>query len=369
MLRSVNKKRYPSERQVQYKGAAMALAALGFMVFYVMVSASAAKAQQPYPPRPVAPIPYPGGQQQPAYQPSPYPGGRGGRPSPHELRCIQLEQELANDWTRNQQGNNQLPKIRKEIQKYDRIYQTTQAKAERSGCYESLFIFGRQLKRTPRCMRMHRTIEDSRRRLAQLQEQSRALSRPGSSRRRQSELISALARAGCGAQYQQESRRRGGGGGGWFTSLFEDESYRSRRELETSRIVPFGTYRTLCVRTCDGYYFPVSYSALPSRFGTDINQCRNQCAAPAELFVYRNPGEEAEQMVSADGRQAYSNLPNAWRYRREYVKGCSCKSTEYDPAAIAEAEQKKADEEAAKANPGPPDNRIAQDPKKVPKQQ
>src|SRR6266540_3435428 len=29
------------------------------------------------------------------------------------------------------------------------------------------------------------------------------------------------------------------------------------------------TYRTLCVRTCDGYYFPISYATNRSHFKTD----------------------------------------------------------------------------------------------------
>ncbi|GAB4233040.1 MAG: hypothetical protein Kow0032_16130 [Methyloligellaceae bacterium] len=334
------------------------LAACAVGVTAAAFAAQPAASQQPYPP---ANVPYPGaGGQQP--------------PSPHEMRCFQLEQELANDWARQQQGSDELPRIRADIRKYDSIYQRTRAQAERAGCYESLFIFGRQLKRTPRCLRLHRRIEDARRQLARLNAEQDSLSRGGSARQRQDELIAALARAGCGQQYRQETRRRGGGG--WFTSLFEEETYNSRRERpETSRIVPFGTYRTLCVRSCDGYYFPISYSTLPSHFANDVQQCRSQCAAPAELFVHRNPGEEAEQMVSADGSRAYTDLPNAWRYRREYVKGCSCKQSEYDPAAIAEYEQKKAAEKAAKAGgtpasgATPPDNRVAQEPEKAPKQQ
>ena len=37
---------------------------------------------------------------------------------------------------------------------------------------------------------------------------------------------------------------------------------------------PSGTYRTVCVRTCDGYYFPISYSTVPSRFADDQRACQ-----------------------------------------------------------------------------------------------
>lgn len=304
-----------------------------------MLAVPAAHAQAP---TPSAPVPYPDArqQQQPQQQPQQqqYRQPRQQRqPNAQELRCMQLEQELANDWAHAQQGGDRLPRIDAEIRKYEDIYQSTQSRAENGGCYKSMFIFGRSLVRTPRCMKMHRQIEDARQRLTTLKEQRSAVSGGRGGQARKRELIDALARAGCGDQYQQETRRNSGG---WFTSLFEEERSYRRPDLRTSRIESFATYRTLCVRTCDGYYFPVSYSALPSRFSQDISQCQNQCAAPAELFVYRNPGEEPEQMVSSDGRTAYNDLPNAWRYRKEYVKGCSCKPAEYDPSEIEIANRK-----------------------------
>ena len=34
-----------------------------------------------------------------------------------------------------------------------------------------------------------------------------------------------------------------------------------------------GTYRTLCVRTCDGYYFPISFKVTRAKFNTDSIAC------------------------------------------------------------------------------------------------
>lgn len=313
---------------------------------------SLAVAQQPYP------APYPPGNQGPpppnydrAY---PQPGYQGRQPSQEQLRCAQLEHELANEWVVRRQGVDSGPAIEAEIRKQDRIFQQTQARAERSGCYRSNFIFGRSLVRTPKCLRLNSRIEDARRRLEALNAQRQA-NRGGSSRRRD-ELIAALARAGCGTQYQRQARQGGSRDSGGLFSWLEEGFWdtQPRRGLETSRIEQFATYRTLCVRSCDGYYFPVSFSTLPSNFSQDIQQCQSRCAAPAELFVYRNPGEEPEQMVSSDGRQAYADLPNAWRYRKEFVKGCSCKEAEYDPTEIAAANEKAEAEAAAKAGTPPP---------------
>ena len=61
--------------------------------------------------------------------------------------------------------------------------------------------------------------------------------------------------------------------------------------------------------------------------------CQSQCAAPAELYYHQNPGGAVEQMVSAGNQQPYTSLKSAWRYRKEFVQGCSCKSAEYQPPA------------------------------------
>jgi len=341
-------------------------AACGSLAVFGLVGIwSLALAQQPYP----EPYPPPGTQPPPNYQQAyPQPGyqqppaNQGRRPSTQELRCMQLRQELANDWVQRQQGRSEGPKLDKQIRKIDRVFQTTQAKAERNGCYQSNFIFGRSLVRTPKCLRLNRKIENARRQLENLQAQRSAQS--GGQNRRKNDLVAALARAGCGSQYQQQTRRSSGGG---FMKWFEEDFWdiTPRRGLETSRIEQYATYRTLCVRSCDGFYFPVSFSTLPGSFSQDINKCQSQCAAPAELYVYRNPGEEPEQMVSSDGRQAYSDHPNAWRYRKQYVKGCSCKSIEYDPNEIALVNEK-AEEEKVQAQGGGAQFKDKAQPKKTP---
>ena len=85
------------------------------------------------------------------------------------------------------------------------------------------------------------------------------------------------------------------------------------------------------MRLCDGYYFPVSFSTLPNHFQRDSDVCQSQCAAPAELFYHQNPGGAVEQMVSVQSQQPYIGLKSAWRYRKEFVQGCSCKAAEYQP--------------------------------------
>ena len=87
-----------------------------------------------------------------------------------------------------------------------------------------------------------------------------------------------------------------------------------------------GTYRTVCVRTCDGYYFPISYSTVPSKFAEDERLCQRLCpATEALLYSHRNPGEDVTQ-CRVDQRPAYSELPNAFSYRKQFNPACSCRA-------------------------------------------
>jgi len=92
------------------------------------------------------------------------------------------------------------------------------------------------------------------------------------------------------------------------------------RDSDTS-----GTYRTLCVRTCDGYYFPISYSAARSQFSNDADVCHARCpGTETRLYAVKTPGEDGEQSFAADTGEPYTRLPNALRYRHEVVNACTC---------------------------------------------
>jgi hypothetical protein len=90
-----------------------------------------------------------------------------------------------------------------------------------------------------------------------------------------------------------------------------------------------GTYSTLCVRTCDGYYFPISYATTADNFARDEQACRARCpGADAHLYFHRVPGEESEDMVSLSG-VPYTALPTAFFYRRTdrpQPQGCGCQT-------------------------------------------
>jgi hypothetical protein len=144
---------------------------------------------------------------------------------------------------------------------------------------------------------------------------------------RRSVLI-ALAQNNCGPQYRQASVGRPSRN--FFEQLFSPDSIEPAAPEPGTDPAPGGpsqssTYRTVCVRSCDGFYWPISFSTVPSRFPEDDRACHRMCpAAPVSLFTYRNPGEDIAQAVSLSG-QHYSDLPNAFLYRKQYNAACSCK--------------------------------------------
>lgn len=89
-----------------------------------------------------------------------------------------------------------------------------------------------------------------------------------------------------------------------------------------------GSFRTLCVRACDGYYWPVSWRSSPGQFGREADMCRAACPnQEVNLFVHRNPGQWSEASVALDGTP-YTDLPNAFRYRTTFNPSCQCRPTQ-----------------------------------------
>jgi hypothetical protein len=93
-----------------------------------------------------------------------------------------------------------------------------------------------------------------------------------------------------------------------------------------------GTYRTLCVRLCDGYYFPINFSVTRDRLALDAQACESRCGSQGRLFVHRNPGGSTEDMVDLSGRP-YSRLPTAFLYRTKYVPSCTCQPQPWEAAS------------------------------------
>ena len=199
------------------------------------------------------------------------------------------------------------------------VSQARQMGCERSGFFS---IFSNP---PPQCGGLNRQIDQARNSLDRLQMQLEQ-SQGGNTERaaqRQSILI-ALGNNNCGPQYRSAAVQ-GQQGGGFFDRLFGAPGNESGAIIGAPPQQMGGTYRTVCVRLCDGYYFPISYATTPERFQTDAQTCQRECpASQVQLYTYHNPGEEMNQAVGLDG-QPYTALPAAFAYRKQMSSACSCR--------------------------------------------
>ncbi|MGV8936747.1 MAG: DUF2865 domain-containing protein [Allorhizobium sp.] len=94
-----------------------------------------------------------------------------------------------------------------------------------------------------------------------------------------------------------------------------------------------GSLRTLCVRTCDGAFFPISANATPLNFNRDAGICEQMCpGTETELFYHSIRNQESADMVSATTGEPYRQMPTAFAYlnRQSGEKpACSCNLTAY----------------------------------------
>jgi len=244
---------------------------------------------------------------------------------PQSPVCARLEAQLT---ALTDQGRvEQIRRYEDAVQQQQTEVDRTVALSRKTGCEGSgFFLFGRS--QPPQCDDLNNRIQRMRANLDRLNSDLQQLqSGRGATEGQRQQLLSALGQNDCGPQYRSAAapaRPRGffetlfGGGGGGNAPFGSGDLTPSDQS---------STYRTICVRTCDGYYFPVSYSTPQSRFRDDEQACQRMCpASEVMLFSYRNPGEDVSQATSING-QPYTSLPNAFRYRQEFNPSCSCKRT------------------------------------------
>jgi hypothetical protein len=253
-------------------------------------------------------------------QPISNPGAPNPAPSSNPV-CVRLEGQL----TALTQGSvdparaEQIKRTEDAIAKQQADLDRTVAQAHKAGCAgQGFFAFFSAL--SPQCGPITSQIQQMRgnldRTISDLEQLKNGNTGQEGQRRA---VIGQLAQNNCGAQYTAAANSWGGPQG-FFDALFGGTIVNPGGDG-----APSGTYHTVCVRACDGFYFPISYSTVASRFTDDARACQRLCpAAEAELYSFHNPGEDMQQAVSISG-QAYTALPNAFRYRKEVVAGCSCR--------------------------------------------
>jgi hypothetical protein len=254
--------------------------------------------------------------------PPPPPGGAA------NPMCPRLEAQLAmidrggGDPAKDEQIRRYQDSAAKQQAELDRV--TSQAR--RMGCDSSGFfsLFSGQ---NAQCGPVNNQIQQMRANLDQITTNLERLRSGGlgdSDRENQRHsVLLALTQNNCGAQYATALQQQQGPGN-FLTNLFGNNNNNPGTPVDAGP--QSGTYRTVCVRTCDGGYFPISFATVPGRFPDDEKACKALCpATEANLYAYRNPGEDMNQAVSISG-QPYASSPNAFRFRQEFNPSCSCKA-------------------------------------------
>jgi hypothetical protein len=234
--------------------------------------------------------------------------------------CLRLESQLA----ALDRGTAIDPAKADQIKRYEDAAAKQQAEldrlgqqSQRLGC-QGVGFFALFSGQSPQCGPLNNQVQQMRANLDRtLTDIQRLQGNSGEREGQRRGILVALGQNDCGPQYRQYVTA---GPGGFFENLFGGGN------LAPGPNAPLaGTYRTLCVRTCDGYYFPISYSTVPSKFAEDEQLCRRLCpAADVGLYSHRNPGEDVSRAVSISGRP-YTELPTAFSYRKQLNAACNCR--------------------------------------------
>jgi len=219
----------------------------------------------------------------------------------------------------------------------------TQQQKALSAAERDLSYFGCGTVASPQCKSLSGKVQRMRANLAAIERQLAKSGGGASNTKRIRQLQAALHRQNCGAPapVQQASAPQDNASPRSFLArLFNPQEASeqpapavdsgsakpTRSRSSSSYSLPSGgTFRTLCVRTCDGYFFPVSFSTGKKQFANDAARCTEICpASETELYVYKNPGSDQSTMMSLAG-DLYSEQPFAYRYKSEFVEGCSCR--------------------------------------------
>jgi hypothetical protein len=221
--------------------------------------------------------------------------------------CYTMQAELINLLGQGQGGFGERGRYERAYREQSNVISRTERRARDAGCFGGgFFLFRREPSRE--CNTLIPKLREMQDNLARLDQLRRRAGSDNAYRIR--ELRGMMQARGCdlpGRSIFDRSPSRD-----WF---WEDDSLYSAS----------GTYRTLCVRTCDGYYFPISFSTTRDQLTTDAQTCQAMCpGAESQLYYHPNPGGGPETMVSIIG-EPYSSLPAAFQYRTSFNPSCSCR--------------------------------------------
>ncbi|MCG8270237.1 DUF2865 domain-containing protein [Aquamicrobium sp. NLF2-7] len=238
--------------------------------------------------------------------------------------CRQLEAELARASVPGKAG--QAKKYDDAIARQrDQIARARQ-RASASGCSFSIFA-----RKGSQCGELNETIKRMTQNLQSLQNTRAGMGKKGGGRTDRKRILAALDANGCRAKKAPAtaSVRNAPPLASDDTDSRANAGVVIRGTGSSSIYYPANRpYRTQCVRTCDGYFFPMSKSTSPADFQRDQNRCEAACPGTrVEMFYSQGKGEDTAAMISAVTGKRYADLPRALFFRRLDVPtepGCSC---------------------------------------------
>ena len=111
-----------------------------------------------------------------------------------------------------------------------------------------------------------------------------------------------------------------------------NEGYGDSQFVDLGGSATNGSYRTMCVRTCDGAFFPISSQATSMSFQRDAQVCSMMCPGVETELFYHSIQSETDSMRSAVTGRPYDDLDNAYRFRTRSArkdKTCGCNFSRY----------------------------------------
>jgi hypothetical protein len=153
--------------------------------------------------------------------------------------------------------------------------------------------------------------------LANLQSQAERMSGGPSIIARRAQIEAAMAQY-CGIEQRQIDQYPGGG-----VDNGDDGTAQPDTPADDSNSGGQLVGKPVCVRLCDGYFFPLA--SLGKRGADGVAEmCQAQCpGAETEPFVMGSSDDIAQ--ATGQGGKSYMELTNALRYQKATVAGCSCR--------------------------------------------
>ncbi len=110
------------------------------------------------------------------------------------------------------------------------------------------------------------------------------------------------------------------------------EAFPAPARTETRRDNPATGRRTVCVRACDGYFFPAGNLTRNTEIGSQQAACDTACPeAETKLFIMRAGSDNIDEAVAARDGEAYSRFIAKLDTNAANSKTCGCRLTMGDP--------------------------------------